>query len=128
MRILIVEDQELDQLILKSELQEDFEVMTVTSADEAIAFAVNNYFDLAIINVMIQSDMDCIELLHDLRVIAENEFTAFAITSHITEDRARRLMRAGFREIIQKPFDRDVFDQLVRKAAHRESHLREMNG
>jgi CheY-like chemotaxis protein len=124
MHILIIEDQIVDQLIMRTLLEPSFEVTCKGSAKDAVDFALEQTFDVALINVMLETDMDCIDLLYDLQVIMHpSEFLAFAVTSHLEGERARRLMNAGFRGIIYKPFDLVSFQHFLRQEHHRKPPL-----
>lgn len=113
MKILVVEDQQVDRLIIKKQLSPDFSVTTLSSAQEAKIFARSNLFDVAVLNVFLQEDMDGLELLNDLASITKRSFLALAITAHVDESRAQRLLRSGFKALLPKPFDREEFDRLV---------------
>lgn len=101
----MVDDLQYDRLFIKNELCSDYHVTTLSSAVEARAFALTHSFDIALLNVMLRNDLDCIDLLKDLEVIAERQFVAIAITSYIDSLREKKIMAAGFKSIMGKPFD-----------------------
>src|SRR4051812_2463346 len=118
MHVLIVDDLKTDRYILKKTLSPFFEVTTLSSAKEAVTFAIDNTFDIALINVMLRADMDCIELLLDLQ-FSQTNFLPYAITSHIDSGREDRLLEAGFKEVIQKPFELERFIELLKKEKYK---------
>ncbi len=124
MTVLVVEDREIDRFLMEAMLCERFEVLTAASADEAILLAKDNKVDVALLNVMLKEDMDAVELLQDLQLIQHpRSFVAYAITSHVNEERARRLIQVGFSAILYKPFSAALFEELLKKEAYRFSVL-----
>ncbi len=119
MTVLVVEDREIDRFLMNTLLRDRFEVLTASTADEAILLAKDNSFEVAILNVMLKEDMDAIDLLQDLQLICHPQaFVAYALTSHVDEARARRLIQAGFAAILYKPFSAELFQQLLKKEAY----------
>ncbi len=113
MHILVVDDLQTDRFIIKKILQPDFNVMTLSSATEARAYARSHTFEIALINVMLRNDLDGIELLHDLRRLNPHRFEAIAITCHVDDSRQRELLRSGFKNVMKKPFDRMHFETII---------------
>jgi CheY-like chemotaxis protein len=113
MKVLAIDDVMTDRFIIKKLLQTDFEVTTLSSAKEALAFAQAHTFDIALINAMLQEDMDCIPLLRSLRHINRFGFQAIATTCYIDPLRQQKILSAGFEEILLKPFDKELFMQMV---------------
>lgn len=113
MQILVVDDLQTDRFIIKKVLQPDFEVITLSSATEARAYARSHTFQVALINAMLRNDRDGIELLHDLRRLNPLRFEAIAITCHVDDIRYEELLRSGFRSVMKKPFDRIRFETIL---------------
>lgn len=112
MRVLVVDDLQVDRFLIKKQLTPHYEVTTLSSATEAMAFAVDQKFDIALLNVMLTFDMDCIELLHGLKNMNSN-FLPLAITCYVDTGRFKELVRAGFFAVLRKPFDRIEFNEIV---------------
>jgi CheY-like chemotaxis protein len=110
----VVDDLQTDRFILKKLLAPYYGVTTLSSAREAIAFALSHTFDVALLNVSLLYDMDCLDLLQQLRSIQAHSFTAFATTCHVDKGRYRKLLQSGFESVIMKPFDIDEFNLLVK--------------
>lgn len=115
MHVLVVDDLQTDRFILKKLLAPHYGVTTLSSSREAIAFALSHTFDVALLNVSLLYDMDCLDLLHQLRTIQAHPFMAFATTCHIDKGRYRKLLQSGFESVIMKPFDVDEFNLLIKK-------------
>lgn len=113
--VLVVDDLQVDRLIIKIQLSYDYRITTLSSAVEARAFATTHTFDVALLNVMLRHDLDCIDLLRDLENIAGRQFLAIATTCYIDSAREKKIMAAGFASIMKKPFDKNEFNNLVLK-------------
>ncbi|HEY9045126.1 MAG TPA: response regulator [Ohtaekwangia sp.] len=113
MHVLVVDDVQVDRFILKKLLMPSYGVTTLSSSKEAVAFALSHNFDIALLNVTLKEDMDCLELLSDLRSISPVPFKAFATTCHVDRPRYKKLLQSGFESVMLKPFDIDRFHQLV---------------
>jgi CheY-like chemotaxis protein len=107
MHILIVDDLQPDRFIIKRDLQNDFDVTTLSSAKEALAFSKSHLFDIALINAMLRRDLDGIDLLRNLTRIRPEGFKAYATTCFITDTRRKKLMDAGFNDVLLKPFNKE---------------------
>jgi CheY-like chemotaxis protein len=114
MHILVVDDNQTDRFVIRKLLENSFRITTLSSALEAKAFAASNTFDVALLNAMLETDLDSIQLLRDLRIICKQpSFVSFATTSHVDELRHSRLMEAGFRAVMRKPFSVTEFNYLL---------------
>lgn len=116
MHVLVVDDLQIDRFILKKLLTPHYGVTTLSSSREAIAFAMSHTFDIALLNVNLVHDMECIGLLHRLRAIQSNAFMAIATTCYVDKGRYKILLQSGFESVMIKPFDLDAFNLLVKKS------------
>lgn len=112
-RVLIVEDLKVDRFVMTSELSGDYHVTALSSAEKACAFAHRNIFNIALINVMLRDDLDCIPLLHSLQKIKGYDFLAIAISCYVDEERYFKIREAGFTAVLQKPLDKFIFQNLI---------------
>jgi CheY-like chemotaxis protein len=127
MKILFVDDIQVDRFVAKKILQDDFHVITLSSAVEAIAFAGSHPFDVALINVMLQYDLDCIALLRKLKLLSQTPFIAIAITCHIDEYRHDQVIRNGFEAVMHKPLNKSRFLQLISQNKVKATHTINMS-
>ena len=115
MHVLVVDDVQVDRFIVKKLLIPMYGVTTLSCSKEAVAFALSHTFDVALLNVTLRNDMDCIELLEDLRNICALPFTAIATTCYVDKARHKKLLHSGFQSVMLKPFDVDQFNTLVHR-------------
>ena len=112
-RVLVVEHLKTDRYIISQELAQGYAVTALASADEAIAFARTQAFDIALIDVMLRNDLDSIPLLATLQQIRKNAFLPLAMSSYVDDGRRARLFQAGFVAVFDKPFDIDQFEKVI---------------
>lgn len=113
MHVLVVDDRQEDRFIIKKLLKPHYAVTTLSSAREAVAFAQSHAFDVALLNAMLRTDLDAIDLLRALQCIHSDAFLALACTCHPEPQRQQKLLQAGFKKVLHKPFDVDAFVTLV---------------
>jgi CheY-like chemotaxis protein len=120
MTILAVDDLRIERFIIKKQLGADFCVTTLSSANEAVAFARSHEFDIALINLMLRDDLDGIHLLNKLRRVNRNDFLAIATTCYVDQKRFDVVMRSGFHALMIKPLNVERLRHLTesRKIMH----------
>jgi DNA-binding NtrC family response regulator len=113
MTVLAVDDLRIERFIIKKQLGSDFRVTTLSSANEAVAFAKSHEFDIALINLMLRDDLEGIHLLNKLKRINRNDFLAIATTCYVDQKRYDAVMRSGFHALMIKPLNLDRFRYLA---------------
>ena len=115
-RILHVDDEddtlEVVRIILE---KEGYEVVSVRRGDKALDQVRLNGFDLLILDIMMP-DRSGWELFSRISIIKPNYNVIFLTILEITEDKVKELKKAGVKDYIRKPFDRNDFVTRVRKA------------
>lgn len=109
MRILLVDDEELDLFIGRKLLGVEFDVEGFTSQAETLTWAKQNDFDVALIDYYLGPNLFAGNLLAELRKIKDKPFTAFVLTSFVNEKQIQELRNAGFKEVISKPLSLESF-------------------
>lgn len=115
-KILIVDDEEtltfsLYQAFIKAPY--DCEVVTASSAEEALEKLEDGYFDLVITDIAMPG-IDGLELLS----IIKSRFPdtkVIIITAYGTDEREERAYKIGAEKYIEKPFDISELRNLVFK-------------
>jgi CheY-like chemotaxis protein len=104
-RILFVEDHPDVRLFLKQLLQEDYDFVLTSNAEEALDVLDAGPFDLLLLDIRLGDGKSGTELLHLLR---EREpavkAPAFALTTHALPGDREKLLGEGFDEYMSKPF------------------------
>lgn len=102
-KILIVEDDNLNQSLLKSTLSRRFMCDFVSTGTDAIEKAKNTQYSFLILDIGLK-EMTGIQALNEIRKISGYEETpALAITAYIFE-REDIFYEGGFTHFLQKPF------------------------
>ncbi len=113
--ILVVDDDKPQRDIL-SEILTDagYDVTSAASGEAALKFAKDRNFDLALTDLKM-TGMDGIELLQQLLAL-DSSIIVILLTAHGTIDSAKDALRRGAFDYLQKPFDREILLQTIKRA------------
>jgi DNA-binding NtrC family response regulator len=110
--ILAVEPDLVDRFLIERILSDNYPVITLASANEALAFAKYNPFEIAIINTKLINHRDGILLLKQLRKLRPS-FISIATTALRDPSYDAMLLHAGFREVAEKPINRERIRKFI---------------
>ncbi|WP_240349324.1 ATP-binding protein [Halomonas binhaiensis] len=116
-RLLVVDDSETNRLLLKELLEGPGREITMTHSGEgALALAQEQDFDLVLMDIRMEG-MDGLETTQALRRINAQwrQCPIIAVTAHVLEDEHRELLTNGMDEVLIKPLDTTMLDQLLQK-------------
>lgn len=113
MKILIVDDEQLDLFIAKKLLSMQFEVEGFTTLPEAVNWAKNNSFDVLLSDYYLGTGLHAQNVLKGIVAVKGKTFKAFVLSNHIDERQAIELKEAGFDGIIEKPLSLDKFKNIL---------------
>jgi DNA-binding NtrC family response regulator len=116
-KVLIVDDEQLDLFITKKLLSLEFEVAGFTSITEATNWAKSNSFDVALIDYYLGHGVHAHDVLRDLFAIKGKTFRAFVLSNYVDGKQVQQLKEAGFADVIFKPFTIEKFKDLLSQAA-----------
>ena len=114
MKILIVDDEELDLFINKKLLALEFEAEGFTLVKDAIKWAQQNDFDVAVIDYYLAPGVYANHLLKELKELKGNTFRSYVVSNYIDEKQSAELRAAGFTDIIYKPLTLEMFRQKLK--------------
>ncbi|MCI0472563.1 MAG: ATP-binding protein [Ignavibacteria bacterium] len=104
-KILIVEDDELNYSLLRSFMEDSFEVSVATNFDNALELAKQNMYDLILLDINLGTDETGIDVLREIREIeGYNRIPAIAVTAYSLKGDKENFIRSGMNEYISKPF------------------------
>ena len=109
MKILVVDDEELDLFINKKLLSLEFDTTGFTSPKDALHWAQQNDFDIAVIDYYLENGIFAGTLLNDLIALKGPVFKAFVVTNYVDEKQTADLKQSGFTGIIHKPLTLEIF-------------------
>lgn len=109
MKILIVDDEDLDLFINKKLLGLEFETTGFTSVKDTIGWARQNDFDVAVIDYYLGPGIFANHLLKELIAIKGPVFKAFVVSNYVDEKQTLDLKQSGFTDILYKPLTLETF-------------------
>jgi len=104
--ILIVDDEKNYLIVLRAVFEEeDFEVLTAMSGNEALEMIHNNQIDLVLTDIKMPG-MDGMELMRHIRQI-NNHLPIICMTAHGTVEKGEEAVKQGAHTYIFKPFQNE---------------------
>jgi signal transduction histidine kinase/ActR/RegA family two-component response regulator len=114
-RILVVEDNKINQMITKKILTKmNLKCDIVDNGEDAVEMIRNNKFDIILMDIHMPG-ISGIEATKIVRTF-DKELTIFALTAVTIEDKMHEFDEAGFTDIIPKPFKQEEFEKKLYNA------------
>lgn len=105
-KILYVENDPASVILLKRILSKDFEFDSANTDKEAIKKVEENNFDLILMDINLNCDMNGEDLLRLFRRIPNtSKIPIFAVTTRAFGNEGERLLDEGFNGYFAKPYD-----------------------
>jgi CheY-like chemotaxis protein len=115
-KILIVEDNQQTQLIIKVALRNEYELQSVTNVSEAISLLSNNNFDLILLDLNLQGKEDGKIILIEIREKMKNfDLPVIIISAYDLKPEDEEFFNENADGFISKPFDKETLLQTVNK-------------
>ncbi len=106
--ILYVEDNIINQEVIKSFLNEKAEIDSALNAKEALKMVVQKKYSMILMDIHLGMGMDGIKLTKELRKIEEYRNTPIiAVTGYASNLDKERFHTCGFNKILVKPFTKE---------------------
>jgi CheY-like chemotaxis protein len=112
-KILVVDDEKLDLFISKKLLGLEYQVEGFTSMNEALPWATENTFDIALIDYYLGPNLYAHMVLKELLAIKGSTFKAFVLSNFVDDKQIRELKDAGFADVIYKPLTLEKFKAVL---------------
>ncbi len=113
-RILVVEDDELCQLLIKEFLVDDnYKIDFVNNGEDGLKKIMVGNYDMILIDILIPK-IDGIELAKRIR-IQDNNIPLIAVTAYINPGDCINFGVSGFNQVIEKPLRIDNLRSVIRK-------------
>jgi DNA-binding response OmpR family regulator len=115
-RLLIVEDDELNQRIYKAILSKDYEIIICGDDEEFYTALRENDYDLFIIDLALSCDKNGTDLIRELRKIEKYKDIPIIVVSAFVSLKDQKIaMASGSTKFISKPFDKEALLTEVKK-------------
>lgn len=114
-KILVVDDEKSICLLLNNFLGEDYDVVTISNGENALAWLEGNLPDLIISDIQM-GHMDGIEFLTKVRQRGFTKHTPIIMLSARAESKERiKCYRLGAQDYLTKPFNPEELEEVVKK-------------
>ncbi len=126
-RVLILDDEEMVLTSLRSflELETDYEIVTFTSATEALEYTKKNKINL-VVSDYLMPDMDGISFLAKVKEIDPNA-TRIILTGYADKENAiKAINEVSLFQYIEKPWDNDNLKLVIRNGIDKQKLLSEL--
>ena len=126
-RVLILDDEEMVLTSIRSflELETDYEIVTFTSASEALEYTKKNKINL-VVSDYLMPDMDGISFLAKMAEIDPNA-TRIILTGYADKENAIKAINdVGLFQYIEKPWDNDNLKLVIRNGIDKQKLLSEL--
>jgi len=126
-RVLILDDEEMVLTSIRSflELETDYEIVTFTSATEALEYTKKNKINL-VVSDYLMPDMDGISFLAKVKEIDPNA-TRIILTGYADKENAIKAINdVGLFQYIEKPWDNDNLKLVIRNGIDKQKLLSEL--
>lgn len=108
-RVLVVEDNNETQLIIKVALRNDYDLDIVDSAESAISLLKINSYDLALLDINLNGDGDGKLILKSIRNELNNKtLPVIMTTAYDLSEEDKTFIEANSNGFIAKPFDKKI--------------------
>lgn len=109
LKILVVEDNELCMLAVKSVLG-DHMISWAQNSNEAIELAMREHFDWALVDIDLEKSRSGLEVL---KFLSTKKIRATVVSGHRSVEMARKVNLLGARELLTKPFHASELKEIL---------------
>ena len=109
-KILYVEDDLINALVMQKLLQTHFEVIHATDGEKCLALLANERIDLILMDINLgKGKMDGVETLHRIKANPKtSQMVVITVTSYALPEDEDRFLREGFDAYLSKPVERQL--------------------
>ena len=116
-KILIVEDDELNIVMVTSFLKSKYEIESARSGNEALKKAIDNHYDIFLMDIGLKKEMTGLDVTSKLRKMSEYKDTPIiALTAYALSGDKERILSAGCSHYLSKPFTKQQLLSLIDKS------------
>jgi DNA-binding NtrC family response regulator len=112
-KILIVDDEQLDLFISKKLLGLEYTVEGFHTISETLLWIKENQFDVLLSDYYLDKGVDAHRVLKEILSVKDKTFKAFVLSSHVDGAQAQELKASGYDGVIEKPLSLEKFRSAV---------------
>src|SRR5690606_2105835 len=106
-RVLVVEDNADTRTLVNHLLRKSYDVVCVSSADEALARASEEQYDVLLVDINLGKGRSGEDVLHDIKNLPGYDATPIvAVTAYAMPGDRERFFAEGFDDYVSKPFSK----------------------
>ncbi len=115
-KILIVEDDELNIRMVSSFLRDNYDIDAARSGEEALKKSIDNKYDIFLMDIGLKKEMNGLEVTNRLRKMSEyKNAPIIALTAYALSGDRERILDAGCSHYLSKPFSKHQLLNLLEK-------------
>ncbi len=109
-KILYVEDDPINALVMQRLLKSEFDVIHSTDGETCLVMLEKKKFDLILMDINLgKGKMDGVETMHQIKANPKTkDIKVIAVTSYALPEDRDRFLREGFDAYIPKPVEREA--------------------
>lgn len=109
-RILYVEDDQINALVMQKLLKNHMEVIHVQDGETCLSMLATEPFKLILMDINLgKGKMDGVETLHQIKANPQtNNIIVIAVTSYALSEDKERFLKEGFDDYLAKPVERQL--------------------
>lgn len=109
-RILYVEDDQINALVMQRLLKKHYEVVHVVDGETCLSMLDSEAFELVLMDINLgKGKMDGVETLHRIKANPRtNKIIVIMVTSYALAEDQERFLREGFDAYLAKPVERQL--------------------
>ncbi len=120
-KILIVEDDELNIRMVSSFLRDNYDIDAARSGEEALKKSIDNRYDIFLMDIGLKKEMNGLEVTNRLRKMSEyKNAPIIALTAYALSGDRERILDAGCSHYLSKPFSKHQLLNLLEKIVNQQ--------
>ena len=114
-RILYVEDDQINALVMQKLLKNHFEVIHVQDGETCLTLLANGTYELILMDINLgRGKMDGVEALRRIKSNPlTNKIIVIAVTSYALSEDKERFLSEGFDDYLAKPVERQLLIKTI---------------
>ncbi|MDP2364923.1 MAG: response regulator [Ignavibacteria bacterium] len=113
-KILIVEDDELNIMMVSSFLKSKYEIEAVRTGEEALKKLLDNHYDIILMDIGLKKEMNGLDVTKKLRKMPNyNNTPVIALTAYALTGDKEKILSAGCSHYLSKPFTKKQLIDLL---------------
>lgn len=123
-KLLLVEDDSINAMAISGMLGENYDVVIVSNADDAISNASTEMYDLILMDINLRRGKNGVVAAQEIsKIKGYDNIPIVAITAYATDEDKKEFLQSGFFDYLSKPFTQDQLLNFVSEIFQKKSHL-----